>query len=159
MAEENNDPEENNLDYASLNRRIDKARRNPMFGISQDDIRDLTKTWLDSYSKLRDPKRRTISENLNFPELLKLIAPYPHIKTATGYLLYVGNLIVSVLGGAGAFCDDMTYEVALVDSDNNFVTSEYDPSIDMLKMSLHYQDLIDIDNILNWCKNRGIQNG
>jgi len=150
MSEE----EENSFDYTSLNKRIQQAKQNPLFGITKDDVQELTKSWLDSYNNLRKTNRRSIADNLNFSEFMKLIAKHPHIKTNVGYMVYVKNCIVSILGGEGAYCDEMSFEVAILDSKNEFITKDYEPAADSFQMSLHYQDLIDLDNIIKWCEDR-----
>lgn len=147
-------PPEDNFDFNQLNKIIEQAKKNPMFGISKDDIQELTKAWVESYNTLRKNNRRTIAENHNYPELLKLIVKHKQVKTNIGFLVYIGKYLVSIIGGEGAFCDEMTYEVAIVDENNKFITREYDSSADTFQMSLHYQDLVDIDNIIKWCESK-----
>jgi hypothetical protein len=146
--------EENNFDYAHLNKRIEQAKKDPMFGITKDDVQELTDSWMTSYNNLRKPNRRTIASNINYPEFLKLIAKYPHIKTNVGYMIYVKKCVLSILGGEGAYCDEMTFEIAILDSKSGFITKDYEPAADSFQMSLHYQDLVDLDNIIKWCESR-----
>ena len=145
--------DDNGIDYDELRRRIDQAKKNPLFGITKDDVQELTRIWMDSYNNLKKTNRRTIAENLNYPELLKLIAKHTHIKTRTGFLVYIGATVVSILGGEGAFCDELTYEIAVVDQETNtFITESYEPTADFLQASLHYQDIGDIEKIFDWCQ-------
>jgi len=143
-----------NFDYDVLNKRIAKAKKDPRYGLDDMDFGDIAKKWTQSFSSLSKPNRRSIADNLNFVEFLKLISNYSHIKTKVGYILYIGKYIVSILGGDGAFCDEATFEVAIIDDMNEFVTNTYDCAADSLQMTLHYQDLVDIDNIITWCLNK-----
>lgn len=146
------DDNKDDFSYDALTKRINQAKSNPMFGIDDTDIQEMTKIWFDSYSALRKVNRRTISQNVNFINLLGIISKYANIKTKVGYLVIVGDYTVSILGGEGAFCDEFTYEVAIVDKTNNFVQHEYDSSVGKFHMSLQYQDLNDIENIIRWCE-------
>lgn len=141
------------FDYDVLKKRIEDAKKNPFFSLSKEDAEEFTKTWYDSYKKLNDKNRRSISDNLNYIQLLDIIKTFPHVKTKVGFMLYVGDYVISILGGDGAFCDEVTFEISIIDAKTlGFVTDKYDLSSSGLNMSLRYQDLTDLHNVIEWCK-------
>jgi len=144
--------EEENFNYQELNKRIKQAKNNPMYGISSEDMNDFAKAWYDSYKKLKKTDRRTIEQNSNYVEFMKLISEHPHVKSNVGYMVYIGDNIVSILGGEGAFCDEDTYEVCIIDKNNEFITHKYDVAVEGMLASLQYQTLEDIRNIFSWCR-------
>jgi len=148
MSEE----EKPEFDYEVLKERIAKAKTNPMYGLTKDDVQYIADEWLKSYKDLKKTNRRSITENHNFREFVNMISKYPHTKTRVGYMLYVNNCIVSVLGGEGAFCDELTYEVAILSKNNEFITNLFENQPENLQMSLQYQDLNDLAKILAWCE-------
>lgn len=143
------------FDYDVLKKRIEDAKKNPFFSLSKEDAEEVIKTWYDSYKKLNDKNRRTIADNVNYIQLLDMIKSFPHVKTKVGFMVYVGDYVVSILGGDGAFCDEMTFEVAIIDAKTlDFATDRYDSASSGLHMSLRYQDLNDLSNVIDWCKSQ-----
>lgn len=143
--------EEDNLDYTELQKRIKQAKSNPFYGIDKNDVGEFTKVWFDSYKNLRKANRRTIQDNVNYKELMLLISKYPHRKSNVGYMIYLNNRMVSVLGGEGAFCNEYTFEIAILNEEGEFITGTYDTPVDNVTMSLQYQTLEDLSAILDWC--------
>ena len=118
------DDDNNTFDYNVLKQRIDKAKKNPLYGLDKNDINDISRVWSKSFSSLSNPGRRSISDNLNYIEFLKIISKYTHVKSKVGFMVYIGDYTLSILGGDGAFCDEVTFEVAILDTNMSIVTGK-----------------------------------